>query len=286
MSPTAYIFTIPAGIIALSLWATRKEDTSHRDFGRVPSTSAMNSHANNAQRNVVTIDLLDSSTRFDHERYGQDSSPHAQGSTLGRNVVLRPLGERASAAPDWLSDHQNKTAASTGGKKYPDISGFTDSPPPPDPLATPINSSAGYQITSDEVTKLDTSTGKIVFSKNVRLVSPQFHLESQELVVYLGKDKNTMRLMEAHGEVNVLLTGVPPEKAYRGQSSHATYDPSKDSIVLTGWPKVKGQSQEQVAASADTRMTLFSKSGRMLTEGRAQTRITKAFMDETTAKEK
>ena len=91
---------------------------------------------------------------------------------------------------------------------------------------------------------------------------------------------------ECHGEVNVLLTGVPPEKAYRGQSSSATYDPLKDSIVLSGWPKVKGQSQEQVAASADTRMTLFTKSGRMLTEGRAQTRITKAFMDETTSAKK
>ncbi len=269
----------------MSLWFTRKEDTSHNDIGRVPNLPTVSSSAS-APKNVVAIDQLDPQARFDHERYGWDDSPHAQGSTLGRNVVLRPLGERALAAPDWLSVQHGKAAASIGGKKYPDISGFEETAPPTDPLATPINTGAGYQITSDEVTKLDTSTGKVIFSKNVRLISPQFHLESQELVVYLGKDKNTMRLMEANGEVNVLLTGVPPEKAYRGQSSHATYDPSKDSIVLSGWPKVKGQSQEQVAASADTRITLLTKSGRMLTEGRAQTRITKSFMDETTGKKK
>ncbi len=285
MSPSTYFITLPAGIFALSLWIIRKEDGGQSVSGHAPSVNLAQSQTVAAKK-ASTIDRLDPAARFDHERYGWNNDPSAQGSTLGRNVVLRPVGERASAAPDWLSVHEAKQTNSGSGKKYPDIASFEDKPALPDPLSIPINASAGYQITSDEVTKLDTNTGKVIFTKNVRLISPQFHLVSQELIVYLGKDKSTMRLMEANGEVDVLLTGVPPEKAYRGQSSHATYDPLKESILLTGWPKVKGQSQEQVAASADTRMTLYTKSGRMMTEGRAQTRIAKSFMDDTTGKKK
>lgn len=284
MSPSTYILTLPAGIIAFSMWIVRKEDTTHRISNHNHTKQIARSRPDPTAK-TLPVNQLDASARLDHERYGWSRNPAAQGATLGRNVVFRPVGERASAAPDWLSYHQTKQTALAREKKYSDISTFEETSSQPDPLAAPLDASAGYQITAEEVTQLDSRTGKVIFNKNVHLTSPQFNLESDQLVVFLGKDKNTMRLMEAHGNVNVLLTGVPPEKTYRGQSRNATYDPLKDAIVLSGWPKVKGQSQEQVAASENTRMTLFTKSGRMQTEGRAQTRITKAFMAEATGAE-
>jgi lipopolysaccharide export system protein LptA len=118
------------------------------------------------------------------------------------------------------------------------------------------------------------------------MISPQFHLTCDQLVVHLGKDKNSMERSEARGSVDILLTGVPPEKTCRGQSGAAVFDPRNNQVVLSGWPKVKGNSQEQVAAEASTRMTLFTKTGRLLTEGRAQTRVSKSFMTGSTGASK
>lgn len=202
---------------------------------------------------------------------------------LGRDSAPRQPGERSRMAPDWLSVQQSNASNKT---PRPDIAAATDSPPPRDPLSEPIATESGYQITSGEVTRLDMGTGRVVFNKNVHMVSPQFNLTCDQLVVHLGKDKNSMELAEAHGSVNILLTGVPPEKAYRSQSTNATFHPLKSKIVLTGWPKAKGVSQEQVAAESTTRMTLFTKTGRLLTEGRAQTRVTKSFIGESTGSAK
>jgi hypothetical protein len=40
-----------------------------------------------------------------------------------------------------------------------------------------------------------------------------------------------------------------------------------------GWPKILGQGREHRASAADTRMTLFTNPAKLVTEGRAQTRI-------------
>ncbi len=51
-------------------------------------------------------------------------------------------------------------------------------------------------------------------------------------------------------------------------------------LLLTGWPKVQGQGQELIAAEQGTKVTLFPKTGKMITEGRAQTRIARQLMAE------
>jgi hypothetical protein len=61
------------------------------------------------------------------------------------------------------------------------------------------------------------------------------------------------------------------------------YDPGKGTLVLTDWPKIQGSGQELVAAEAGTRVVLIPKTGKMTTEGRAQTRIAKRLMEETAA---
>ena len=281
MTISLHIIAIPAAVVALASFVALRDDASFRDSTRTSNIQVGNKSRVPAAPGSV-IATQDPSLRLSNDRYGWDeNSPQA--SPLGRDVPVRPLGTRAETRADWLATQQ---PVRKRVPTLPDITGYEEPVTPLDPLAQPLAAESGYQITAEEVSRLDTTTGRVTFNKNVRLISPQFHLTSDQLVVHLGKDKSTMELLEAHGNVNVLLTGVPPEKAYRGQSRDATFDPKADKIVLTGWPKVKGANQEQVAADADTRMTLFSKTGRIVTDGRAQTRIAKSFMDESTGAKK
>lgn len=274
VSPSASIISIPIGLIAIASFIARHQD---RSFQSGEHKSALQNPILAMHGTAHSAGELHPSRRLDHERYGINEIPGA--AMLGRDTQTRQLGERTTAPSDWLN---GKDPAAPKNGSYPDIAGYSDTPPARDPLADPIAAGSGYQITSDEVSRLDMETGRVVFNKNVHMVSPQFDLTCNQLVVHLGQDKNTMQLSEAHGSVNILLTGVPPEKAYRGQSSDAVFDPHKDLIILTGWPKAKGASQEQVAAESTTRMTLYTKSGRLVTEGRAQTRVTRSFINEST----
>ena len=271
------ISSLPILLIGLSIWLVRSQERSFVDSDRTSEIQLSRKRVP-PKRPQITIDALESGQRLDSARFGWEDETAAPETLLGRERSARPLGGRAAAAPDWLSIQQAKAEP----RKLKDIPGFTEATPPDDGLEKAISPESGYQITADEVTKLDMTSQKVVFNKNVRLTSPQFFLTSNQLVVYLGKDHSTMKLVEAHGDVNVRLTAVPPEKAYRGQSQDAVFDPKKDALTLTGWPKVKGASQEQVAAEEGTKMTLFTKTGRLFTEGRAQTRVTKSFMDEST----
>jgi lipopolysaccharide transport protein LptA len=147
-----------------------------------------------------------------------------------------------------------------------------------------VTTEAGYHITADEATKLDMTGNKVIFNGHVMMTSPQFKLSADQLIVHLGSDKKTFKFIEANQSVKVELVGVPEEKRYRGQSQKAIYEPSKDSIVMTGWPKIQGQGQELIAAEEKTKITMFSKTGKMFTEGRAQTRVSKQLMAEESAK--
>ena len=282
MSPSFYIFSIPVGLIAVASIVARQQESSFQNTPRTANIQRI-SHHSTPKASPVTIEQIHPGQRLDHDRYGFQDAESSPVSMLGRDGSMRPLGARAGAPRDWLELQQ---AHITKKSALPNIAGYTESPAPADPLAVAIAPESAYQITADEVTRLDLGNGRVVFNKNVRMISPQFNLTSDQLVIHLGKDKNSMKLTEAHGSVNVLLTGVPAEKAYRGQSSDAIFDPGKATFTLTGWPKVKGASQEQVAAEATTRMTLFTKTGRLFTEGRAQTRVTKAFVDVSTTSKK
>lgn len=125
---------------------------------------------------------------------------------------------------------------------------------------------------------MDIKAETVVFNGKVNMSSPQFHLTSSQLTIYLSSDKKSFRLAEAKGDVKVQLTGVPDEKKYRGQSGMAVYDPKKGTLIMTHWPKIQGQGQELIAAEASTKVTLIPETGKMFTEGRAQTRIARQLM--------
>ncbi len=277
MPSIGYIIAVPLGLITMSVWWVRSEDASFQSPQRDRDFQMRTTRSSGPAASTVALAPADPVSDFDHQRYGTGGNGQPGGTNLGRDLGFRPLGERAEATPDWLEGKESRLPSRAGGK-LAKIADYQESPPPADPLATDIPLDAGYNIVADEVTKIEMGKQRVVFSGNVRMQSSQFFLTSDQLVVFLEKDKTTMRNAEAIGDVNVRLTNVPPERACRTQSGRAVYDPKTDVLVLKEWPKIKSQSQEQISASADTVMTIITKTGKMDTQGKALTRITKSFV--------
>lgn len=276
MSPSLYLVAIPFGLIAVTSWLVKSESDSFAKSKR--SEDIQNSSRRGAPVPRILEDIP-VAARMDHERYGWQEGEYSSANTLGSVAAMRPLGARATQSLDWMTSQVPHKSASSSMNKT-EIPGYIESSGSEVASFQTVTTESGYNITADEATKLDMAANKVIFNGHVMMTSPQFKLSADQLIVHLGSDKRTFKFIEANESVKIELVGVPEEKRYRGQSAKAIYEPSADSIVMTGWPKVQGQGQELVAAEEKTKITLFSKTGKMFTEGRAQTRVSKQLMAE------
>lgn len=282
MSASTYLIALPLGMIAVSSWLVKVESDSFSAGARTSGIQQVPKHTNGKSPGLLLADAP-APARLDHGRYGWAGPSHQGGGLLGSDPSTRPLGARSGRMEDWLEKQAPAHISSAAGVELPAIPGYLDMPPPDQPFFETVPADSGFHIAADEATKLDMAKQTVTFNGHVKLASPQFHLTATRLVVHLGKDKKSFRLLEATGEVDVQLTGVPEEKKYRGQSGTAIYDPAKGTLTLTGWPKIQGSGQELVAAEEGTRVILVPKTGKMVTEGRAQTRVAKRLMEESAA---
>jgi lipopolysaccharide transport protein LptA len=275
------LIAIPLSVIAISGWLVKVESDSFSKGRRTSGIQQVAHHGKSASAPAGPSDS-EPQSRLDHERYGWAGHEGDGGALVGDYTMNRPLGGRPMPSINWLAMQPPKAATPKGGE-LPAIPGYLDMVAPAEPFFETVPADSGFHIAADEATKVDMEKETVTFNGHVKLASPQFHLTATKLVVHLGKDKKSFRLLEATGSVDVQLTGVPDDKKYRGQSGVAVYDPGKGTLVLTGWPKIQGSGQELVAAEESTRVILVPKTGKMLTEGRAQTRIAKRLMEETAA---
>ena len=277
MSPATYLIVIPLSVIAVSGWLVKRESDVFSQGVRTSQLQQVARHGNG--RVSVARPDVPGTAKLDHQRYAWLTGE--TGLPLGMDVQSRPLGARAAPATDWLEKATARVSSQDGvPEELRAIPDYRNMPEPGMPRFESAETEGGFNITADEATRVDLSKGTVVFNGHVRLTSPQFHLKSAKLVVHLSKDKKTFRMMEAMGDVDIQLTGVPEEKRYRGQSGVAVYEPGKGTLTMTQWPKVQGSGQEQVAAEAGTQMVLFPQTGQMVTKGKAQTRVAKRLMEE------
>lgn len=282
MSPSTYLVAVPLSLIAISGWLVKVENDSFSKGKRTSQLQQIPSHAGG--RTAVGVQPpVAAELTLEHDRYAwRDEGTGASLAQLGRDATSRPLGARPSSRTDWLNQ-QTEAAPGKTVAQLPEIADYRTVPPAKETSFDAVAAESGFHITADEATRVDMGAQKVVFNGNVRMTSPQFHLTGNQLIVHLGKDKTSFKMLEASGSVKVQLTGVPEDKRYRGQSSAAVYDPAKGTLVMTGWPKIQGQGQELVAAEQGTKVLLYPKTGKMLTEGRAQTRVAKSLMEESAA---
>ncbi|MFZ4767533.1 MAG: LptA/OstA family protein [Roseimicrobium sp.] len=272
MTPSGYFVAIPLSIIAVATLMSKWESDSFTLRERTSGIQQIPQHA--LGRVASPPHSITSRASSVEQRYatGEDE----QWTALGEDVPERPLGRAPTDAPGWLAKRET-TLTKQRFPALPEILGFTAVPRLADP-AESIPTDAGFHITADEATNLDVGRQTVTFQGRVTLSSPQFHLTAAKLVVHLGKDQS-FRIMEASGNVDVQLTGVPEEKRYRGQAGKAIYDPRKGTLLMEDWPKIQGAGRELVAANDQTRIVLYPKTGQMRTQGRAQTRVAQRVME-------
>lgn len=275
MSPATYLILIPLSVIAISGWLVKRESERFSRGVRTSQLQQVPRHGNG--RVSVARAEVPETAKLDHHRYAWMTGE--TGLPLGMDVQARPLGARAAPATDWLEKAAPVASHDGVPAELRTIPDYRSMPEPAMPRFESVDTEGGFNITADEATRVDLSKETVVFNGHVRLTSPQFHLKSTKLVVHLSKDKKTFRMMEAMGDVDIQLTGVPEDKRYRGQSGVAVYEPGKGTLTMTQWPKVQGSGQEQVAAEAGTQMVLYPQTGQMLTRGKAQTRVAKRLME-------
>ena len=144
----------------------------------------------------------------------------------------------------------------------------------PPPVFDPVPVSAGYHISSDAATNFDLNTSTVVFSGSVTLKCTDFILNADRLVAHMTKGPNqTLSKLVANGNVDFHTTGVAKEETYRGNGEQADFDPATGIIIMSGWPKIIGHGREHNASSATTVMSINTKSPKLETTGRAQTRL-------------
>ena len=154
------------------------------------------------------------------------------------------------------------------------LSGPPETTPfPDDILSESPHDMAGYRITADSASNFNLASHTVVFSGRVSLKSNRFDMTASKLVVHMDPVKNALKKLVATGDVKVRLTSPKPEQAYHGTAYEATYEPGDGSIVLSGWPQITGNGREHRASDRSTRMVLFTEQPRLVTQGRASTRI-------------
>lgn len=141
------------------------------------------------------------------------------------------------------------------------------------PSFEPVPEDIGYHIAAEAATNFNLDSQTVAFSGNVSLKCADFTLTCRRLVVHMNEGSQTLNKLVANGAVEIQLTGVPREEAYCSKSEEAVFDPATNTILLTGWPRINGRGREHIAATPATRMTLHTKASKLVTDGRAQTRL-------------
>ena len=270
MTPSSYIGITALGLVALSGWVVNLENEIYASKAKEMKLRGIAHYPRQGEREAKPSDPAAS---LAHPRYEWLNSELAESRS-----TLRQMGSRVE--PRLPVPTPAVQSYETGNlQDLSDIPGPVPIAVPVEPVFDTVASQSGYHVNADEADKIGNGSDQIVFTGHVTMTSPTFHMVSDKLIMHMGKDGETFKLAESRGSVKVQLTGVPPEKRYRGQSEVALYDPKKGTLVMTGWPKIQGDGQELIASESTTRVILFPATGKLNTEGRTQTRVAKKFME-------
>ncbi|MCB1224344.1 MAG: hypothetical protein KDK99_00915 [Verrucomicrobiales bacterium] len=192
-------------------------------------------------------------------------------STMATDVMIREGGATPKVVKAIPVDAAGQSELSKPpSTTEPQLAGALDELPEP---FDPVPDGVGYNITADAATNFDLDSRTVVFSGNVRLVTPSLKLAADHMVVHMEGGAEAMDRLVANGNVEVVMEGQSQEGRYHGYAEEATFDAKAGRIQLMGWPRIIGMGREHRAASAGTVMTLHTNPARLETDGRAQTRI-------------
>ncbi|MBL9114418.1 MAG: hypothetical protein JNJ83_05375 [Verrucomicrobiaceae bacterium] len=225
---------------------------------------------------LVSVDWTDRSKQYQPVPAANSpkvpiAAPASRTSKVNVPVAIPITNKKVEDVPPAKPEHGVDPDYGTGEA---DLSGPPETTPFVDDVLTEDSKSmAGYKIMADTATNFNLGSHTVTFSGRVSLQSSKFDLQSARLVVYMDPAKNALKKLVATGDVKVTLNSKDAASAYSGTSYEATFDPADNSVVLSGWPRIVGQGREHRAGDKTTRMVLFVDNPRLVTQGRAATKI-------------
>jgi lipopolysaccharide transport protein LptA len=148
---------------------------------------------------------------------------------------------------------------------------------PPKPKATPsvtLSPSLGTMTIDAERADSENSKNLVTFNGNVRIDCKRFQMKADKVVSHLRQPDagGGVEKVVSDGNVTVKMLGTDGP-GYVASGSHAIYDPIKETILLTGWPKIEEGNKALVASSASTEILIDTKTSRLTTNGSTKTVI-------------
>jgi lipopolysaccharide transport protein LptA len=113
-------------------------------------------------------------------------------------------------------------------------------------------------------------TGKFVFTGNVDLVCKKFRLRAKKVVANRSAGGTGMEKVDAEGSVTLRMNNENGQ-SFTCSGNRAIYDPIKETIKLSGWPRIDEGARALVANSAATEFLIDTKTGKLSSEGATKT---------------
>ena len=144
------------------------------------------------------------------------------------------------------------------------------------PIREPPSSSAGSAndliISAIKQTDFDVGSSRREFSGDVQIKPPRFAMRCDHFIVHLKTDGSGISYGEGIGNVFIRMRNEVKPSGHEGFAHRAIYRPGEGTLTLSGWPKIREQHKEHVAATEETKMVLYT-DGRVKTLGRNRTII-------------
>lgn len=113
-------------------------------------------------------------------------------------------------------------------------------------------------ITADNEAEFDLDTGSLVFIGNAVMNSPEFRLAGDRITVGVTDAGDGIKGASAVGSVTVSVPSKGNRQGVSAKSAKADFNPADGSFTLTGWPEITSEGRREVAATAETKMILFT----------------------------
>ena len=127
-------------------------------------------------------------------------------------------------------------------------------------------------ISAIKQTDFDIGSSKMEFSGDVQIKSPRFAMRCDRFIVHLKENGAGISYGEGLGNVFIRMRNEGKPSGHEGFANRAIYLPEEGQLTLSGWPKIREQQKEHVAATEETKMVLYT-DGRVKTLGRNRTII-------------
>lgn len=152
---------------------------------------------------------------------------------------------------------------------------FMEAPAPkPAAPAFTLNPSLGTMTIDAERADSQSNKNLVTFNGNVEINCKRFQMKADKVVTNLRSQELGGGIEKVVGTGNVTVKMLADDApGYLATGSYAVYDPVKQTLRITGWPKIEESNKSLVASSAGTEFLIDTTTSQLSTTGSTKTVI-------------